>query len=91
MITVPTYHAVGFRCTRFKSKPFLISRREENQMTIGELRDELDDWPESFEIIFGCPELEFNKLTKRHGDKLQLEFKQTIYKDAKTGKWHVDE
>jgi hypothetical protein len=25
------------------------------QMTIGELRDELDDWPESFEIIFECP------------------------------------
>jgi hypothetical protein len=34
-------------------------------MTIGELRDELDDWPESFEIIFGCPELEFIKIPKR--------------------------
>jgi hypothetical protein len=28
-------------------------------MTIGELRDELEDWPESYEIIFGCEELEF--------------------------------
>jgi hypothetical protein len=60
-------------------------------MTIGELRDELDEWPESFEIIFGCLDLEFYRLTKRHGDLLQLEFKQTIYKDSKTGKWHVDE
>jgi hypothetical protein len=49
-----------------------------NQMTIGELRDELDEWPESFEIIFGCPELEFYRLKKRAGDLLQLEFNQTI-------------
>jgi hypothetical protein len=62
-----------------------------NQMTIGELRDELDEWPESFEIIFGCPELEFYRLKKRAGDLLQLEFNQTIYKDSETGKWHVDE
>jgi hypothetical protein len=60
-------------------------------MTIGELRDELDGWPESLEIIFECPELEFYRLTKRRGDRLQLEFKQTIYKDAKTGNWHVEE
>jgi hypothetical protein len=26
-------------------------------MTIGELRDELEDWPEGDEIIFGCEEL----------------------------------
>ena len=62
-----------------------------NQMTIGELRDELDDWPESFEIIFGCPELEFYRLKKRAGDMLQLEFNQTIYKDSETGKGPVDE
>jgi hypothetical protein len=24
-------------------------------------------------------------------DTVQLEFNQTIYKDAKTGKWHVDD
>jgi hypothetical protein len=43
-----------------------------NQMTIGELRDELDDWPESFEIIFGCPDLEFYRLKKRTGDLLSV-------------------
>jgi hypothetical protein len=59
-------------------------------MTVGELRDELDDWPESFEIIFGCHELEFYRLKKRAGDLLQLEFNQTIYKDSETGKWHID-
>jgi hypothetical protein len=37
--------------------------------------------PESFEMIFGCPELEFYRLKKRAGDLLQLEFNQTIYKD----------
>jgi hypothetical protein len=31
-------------------------------MTIGELRDELEDWPEGYEIIFGCEELEFYDL-----------------------------
>ena len=61
------------------------------QMTIGELRDELEDWPESYEIIFGCEELEFYRFKKRGADTVQLEFNQTIYKDAKTGKWHVDE
>ena len=32
------------------------------QMTIGELREELEDWPEGDEIIFGCEELEFYRL-----------------------------
>ena len=61
------------------------------QMTIGELRDELEDWPEGDEIIFGCEELEFYRFKKRGADTVQLEFNQTIYKDAKTGKWDVDE
>ena len=61
------------------------------QMTIGELRDELENWPEGDEIIFGCEELEFYRFKKRGSDTVQLEFNQTIYKDAKTGKWHVDE
>jgi hypothetical protein len=60
-------------------------------MTIGELRDELEDWPEGDEIIFGCEELEFYRFKKRGADTVQLEFNQTIYKDAKTGKWHVDD
>ena len=34
-------------------------------MTVGELRDELEDWPESFEIIFGCEELGFYRFKKR--------------------------
>jgi len=61
------------------------------QMTIGELKDELEDWPEGDEIIFGCEELEFYRFKKRGADTVQLEFNQTIYKDAKTGKWHIDE
>ena len=54
-------------------------------MTIGELRDELEDWPESYEIIFGREELEFYRFKKRGADTIQLEFNQTISKDAKTG------
>jgi hypothetical protein len=60
-------------------------------MTIGELKDELEDWPDNSEIIFGCQELEFYRFKKRGDDTVQMEFNQTIYKDAKTGKWHVDE
>ena len=55
-------------------------------MTIGELRDELEDWHESFEIIFGCEELEFYRLKKRGAGTVQLESNQTGYKDGKTGK-----
>jgi hypothetical protein len=55
------------------------------------IREELEDWPEGDEIIFGCEELEFYRFKKRGADTVQLEFNQTIYKDAKTGKWHVDE
>jgi hypothetical protein len=75
----------------YRRKPFSEKKLGGNQMTVGELRDELDEWPESFEIIFGCPDLEFYRLKKRTGDLLQLEFNQTIYKDSGTGKWHVDE
>jgi hypothetical protein len=62
-----------------------------NTMTVGELKDELESWPESSEIIFGCEELEFYRFKKRGDDTVQLEFNQTIYKDTKTGKWCVDE
>jgi hypothetical protein len=44
------------------------------KMTIGELRDELEDWPEGDEIIFGCEELEFYRFKKRGADTVQLEF-----------------
>ena len=62
-----------FRCGRLqqpnKSFPDLLALAgvgdsQTIQMTIGELRDELEDWPESFEIIFGCEELEFYRFKK---------------------------
>jgi hypothetical protein len=34
-------------------------------MTIGELREELEDWPEGDKIIFGCEELEVYRSKKR--------------------------
>ena len=37
-------------------------------MTIGELKDELEDWPDNSEIIFGCQELEFYRFKKRGDD-----------------------
>jgi hypothetical protein len=47
------------------------------------IREELEDWPEGDEIIFGCEEPEFYRFKKRGADTVQLEFNQTIYKDAK--------
>ena len=102
IIEIPTLkRARYFRCARlqqpnesFSDLPHTLLAGEIHkpfQMTIGELRDELEDWPESYEIIFGCEELEFYRFKKRGADTVQLEFNQTIYKDAKTGKWHVDE
>lgn len=59
-------------------------------MTIGELKDRLKGWSDDFEIIFGCPELEFYRLKQRGERQVQLEFSQSIYKDNETGEWVVD-
>jgi hypothetical protein len=38
-------------------------------MTIGELKERLNGWPDHDKIILGCEELEFYRL-KRRGDNL---------------------
>lgn len=47
--------------------------------TVGELRQALKNYPDNWQVIFGCEELEFYR-TKRRGEELvQIEFNQTVY------------
>lgn len=47
--------------------------------TVGELREALKIFPDDWQVIFGCEELEFCR-TKKRGEKLvQIEFNQTVY------------
>ena len=51
--------------------------------TVGELREALRIFPDDWQVIFGCEELEFYR-TKKRGDKLvQIEFRQTVSSDGK--------
>jgi len=47
--------------------------------TVGDLRRALEVFPDDWQVIFGCQELEFYR-TKTRGEKLvQIEFNQTVY------------
>ena len=47
--------------------------------TVGELREALKVFPDDWQVIFGCEELEFYR-TKARGEKLvQIEFNQIVY------------
>jgi hypothetical protein len=49
------------------------------KITVGELREALKIFPDDWQVIFGCAELEFYR-TKARGEKLvQIEFSQTVY------------
>jgi hypothetical protein len=49
-----------------------------NITTVGQLRRALESYPDDFQVIFGCEELEFLR-TKKRGDKLvQIDFSQTV-------------
>ncbi len=51
------------------------------RITVGELREHLKVFPDDWEVTFGG--LEFYR-TKQRGDKLvQIEFNQTVYRNAK--------
>jgi hypothetical protein len=56
-------------------------------MTIGELKERLQGWPDDYQIIFGCEELAFYRLKQRGERLVQLEFGPTIYKDG--DQWYV--
>ncbi len=52
-------------------------------MTIGELKEYLEGYPNNHKIIFGDDALTFNRL-KRRGPKLvQLEFNEDVYRNEK--------
>ena len=47
-------------------------------MTVGDLREALKDYPDDWEIIFGCKELEFFRAKKRGVKLVQIEFSQVV-------------
>ena len=49
--------------------------------TVGELREHLKVFPDDWQVIFGCEELEFYR-TKARGEKLvAIEFNHAVYAD----------
>lgn len=58
-------------------------------LTIGELRKSLELYPDDWQVIFGCEDLEFYR-TKQRGDKLvQIEFNQSFTRNSE-GKIVID-
>lgn len=50
-------------------------------MTVGELRQLLEDIPDDTRIYFGCFSLGFHRLKWRGEGLLQMEFNQTVWED----------
>ncbi len=50
-------------------------------MTVGELRQKLEGFPDDARIFFGCFSLEFYRLKLRGPKLLQMEFSQTVSDD----------
>jgi predicted secreted protein len=47
--------------------------------TVGELRQALKNYPDNWQVIFGCEELEFYRVKRRGEGLVQIEFNQVIY------------
>jgi hypothetical protein len=60
-----------------------------NKTTIGDLRKALSLYPDDWQVIFGCEELEFSRAKKRDEGLVQIEFSQTVY--AKEGEVVVED
>ena len=64
----------------------MFGQQEQKQImkitTVGELRAALKPFPDDWQVIFGCEELEFHR-TKARGEKLvQIEFNRIIYAEG---------
>ena len=57
-------------------------------ITVGEMKEMLEGWPDDMELSFNG--LEFYRLKQRGEKLLQVEFNQFVYKDKKTGNVMVD-
>ena len=57
--------------------------------TVGELREALKGYPDDWQVIFGCEELEFYRAKTRGPTLVQIEFNQSVSATS-DGKIHVD-
>ena len=57
--------------------------------TVGELRRQLEGWPDDMKLIFSDNGLDFYRFEKRGDDLLQMEFNETISRDKETGEPRV--
>lgn len=63
--------------------------RDDELMTVGELKDRLNGFANDTKIFFGCKSLRFYRLKIRGEKILQLEFSQTVY-DDENGKVYIE-
>ncbi|MCI5146484.1 MAG: hypothetical protein D3923_13390 [Candidatus Electrothrix sp. AR3] len=63
--------------------------KNEDLMTVGELKERLEGYSDDTKIFFGCNSLTFYRLKLRGEKFLQMEFTQTVY-DDKEGNVYVE-
>lgn len=54
---------------------------QDELMTVGDLRRELEGLPDNASIFFGCDSLRFYRIKMRGENYFQIEFNQTVYDD----------
>jgi len=52
---------------------------QDELMTVGDLRREIEGLPDDASIFFGCDSLRFYRVKKRGNNYYQIEFNQTVY------------
>lgn len=59
-------------------------------ITVGDLKQQLAAFPDDYWIFFGCDDLTFYRLKVRGEKLVQMEFNQSVYRDAQ-GVLRIDE
>lgn len=55
--------------------------KDEDLITVGELKSQLENWDDDMKLSIGCNSLSFYRFKKRGDNLLHMEFNQTIWDD----------
>jgi hypothetical protein len=64
--------------------------REIRTITVGDLRRELEAFPDDWELTFGGV-LEFHRTKARGPKTVDIEFNQSVWRDSKTGVFAIED
>ncbi len=54
-------------------------------MTVGQLKAQLEDWPDEMDVMFSDDGLQFYRFKQRGENLLQMEFDHTVSRNRTTG------